>query len=326
MTGRGLQLLSGGAGLSLQGQGRPGWLAYGLAEGGAADRRALAEGAALLGQDGRAQALELAAAGAALRCHGSLRLALTGPKRRVLLDGAPAPWGAILTPPNGARLEIGGAEQGGFALLHAGGGFGLAAAGALLPGVFLEVGPDPAPGRLGLRLMPDPAPPQPLRLRILPGLHAALFDESQHRHLTDTVFAVGPRASRMGVPLSADASVWRSAAGLRLVSDVIRPGDVQIMGDGMPIVLGPDCQTIGGYPRIATILPADLPDLMQALPGTPLRLHPVDMPTARRIEAAEAARRAALTGRCSPLVRDPRDIPDLSSYSLIDGVTDGSDL
>lgn len=85
--------------------------------------------------------------------------------------------------------------------------------------------------------------------------------------------------------------------GLRLLGpplDLIRadippegtaPGAVQVPGDGLPIVLGPDRPVTGGYPKIATVISADLPLLAQARPGARIRFREVTLP-----EALEARR------------------------------------
>jgi allophanate hydrolase len=57
-----------------------------------------------------------------------------------------------------------------------------------------------------------------------------------------------------------------------------------------------------------------------------LRFRFVTLEDALVAERAEAARRAGLRASLRPLLRDPRDIPDLLSYQLIDGVTRGDDL
>ena len=53
------------------------------------------------------------------------------------------------------------------------------------------------------------------------------------------------------------------------------PGDIQILGDGTPIVLMRDHQPTGGYPRIATIISADLDRFAQLRPGSPVAFEPV---------------------------------------------------
>lgn len=56
-----------------------------------------------------------------------------------------------------------------------------------------------------------------------------------------------------------------------LVSEAVAPGAVQVTNDGLPIVLGVDGQTIGGYPKVAHVIRADLDRLAQLRPGARVR-------------------------------------------------------
>ena len=56
-----------------------------------------------------------------------------------------------------------------------------------------------------------------------------------------------------------------------LLSEPVCPGSVQVTRDGQCIVLGVDGQTIGGYPKIAHVISADLDKLGQLRPGDPIR-------------------------------------------------------
>jgi allophanate hydrolase subunit 2 len=85
----------------------------------------------------------------------------------------------------------------------------------------------------------------------------------------------------MGVRLLDPAGVFRTQRRLNLVSDAIVPGDIQILGDGTPAVLMRDHQPTGGYPRIATIVSADLDRFAQLRPGTEVRFQPVSLEHAR---------------------------------------------
>ena len=44
-----------------------------------------------------------------------------------------------------------------------------------------------------------------------------------------------------------------------MLSEAVAPGTVQVANDGQPILLLGDCQTIGGYPKIAHVITVDLP-------------------------------------------------------------------
>jgi allophanate hydrolase subunit 2 len=76
------------------------------------------------------------------------------------------------------------------------------------------------------------------------------------------------------------------------VSEPVAPGTVQLPPDGQPIVLLGEAQTIGGYPRIAHVIRADLPRLAQLRPGDAVRFAAVDAAAAH---AAACAQRHRLT-------------------------------
>ena len=102
-------------------------------------------------------------------------------------------------------------------------------------------------------------------------------------------------------------------------------GDIQMTGEGVPVILLPECQTTGGYPRIGTVVPDDLPRMAQAAPGTVLKFNFVTREVALKAHVNHAQSYQALMGKIAPLIRDPHDIRDLLSYQLISGVTAGSE-
>lgn len=323
-----------GPATSLQDGGRPGFLAQGLGRGGAADRRALAEGAALLGQGADLAALEMAGMGGVFEAVCDLRIALTGAPMRASVEGAPLVWGASHALRAGQMLEIGPVLAGVYGYLHVGGGFDapkvLGAKGAhlaagigrvLAEGDRLAVGDDPG-GEAGLALPPDERFAGG-ELRAIHGPQTAMFPDEEIARFEATVFERDARGNRMGVRLRPEGAGFQSRAGLSILSDIVVPGDIQVTGDGVPTVLLAECQTTGGYPRIGTVLPCDLPRVAQAPAGAAIRLRFVDREEALAAEAAAAEALRALSGRLSRLVRDPRDIRDLLSYQLISGVTAG---
>ena len=73
------------------------------------------------------------------------------------------------------------------------------------------------------------------------------------------------------------------------MSDAIVPGDIQILGDGTPIVLMRDHQPTGGYPRIATVITADIDRFAQLRPGSPVAFRPVSVDHAHQLAAESDA-------------------------------------
>ena len=77
----------------------------------------------------------------------------------------------------------------------------------------------------------------------------------------------------------------RHRDGFNIVSDAIATGSIQVPGNGQPLVLLADHQTTGGYPKIATVISADLPALGRLPIGSKISFTPVTL------EQATAARR-----------------------------------
>jgi allophanate hydrolase subunit 2 len=109
------------------------------------------------------------------------------------------------------------------------------------------------------------------------------------------------------------------------VSEVVVPGDIQISGDGAPYVLLFECQTTGGYPRIGSVLPCDLPRVAQAQTGAPITFEFIEMEEAAALQAQYLKQMKALPSLVTPLVRDPAKIRDLLSYQFISGAVSATD-
>lgn len=113
-------------------------------------------------------------------------------------------------------------------------------------------------------------------IRFTWGLHADLLPAARERFVA-AAFRISSRLDRMGVRLDDPAGVFAHSTILSLVSDAVIPGDIQILGDGTPIVLMRDHQPTGGYPRMATIIAADLDRFAQLRPGSAVAFAPVSV-------------------------------------------------
>ena len=126
-------------------------------------------------------------------------------------------------------------------------------------------------------------------LRVVRGPQAELLDLDG---FLAGAYVVGLASNRVGVRLGGRTMPH----ALSLPSEPAIPGAVQIPPGGEPIVLGPDGPTIGGYPKVAVVIDADLDRLGRARPGDALRFRLVSGDEARRagMEAtAERLRRGA---------------------------------
>jgi allophanate hydrolase len=325
-----------GPGVTVQDLGRPGWLAEGLSRGGAADRLAILEGAALLGQDAGCAAVEMAGYGGVFEAEAPLRFALTGAEMVARVAGREVEPYAVQVLAAGERLTVGGARAGVYGYLHVGGGIAtepvmgsraahLAAriGSRLQGGDRLPVGADA--GGAAVRL----AVPGRLaggEVRVLPVPQTALFAAEEIARFAATAFTREAKGNRQGVRLGFAGAPFAGAAGLSLVSEVVQPGDIQLTGDGAPYVLLAECQTTGGYPRIGTVLPCDLPLVAQAAPGVRLRFRFVGVEEALKACPPEAAVLAGLRRAVRPMVRGAEEVADLLAQQLISGVTAGDDV
>jgi biotin-dependent carboxylase-like uncharacterized protein len=285
-----LRILEPGPLATLQDSGRFGMLAHGISASGPMDRAGYLVAGALLGTAGDT-AIEFTQA-LSLEADGALRIAAAGGRFRLRLNDSDRGWLAALDLASGDRVEIMPGEAGNYGYLRFDreidvplllgsrstnvtvglGGF---------KGRALKAGDRLALGAEGGATAPAAASSENGPIRVIWGLHADYYDTALRRRFTEASFQVSPKLDRMGVRLADTASVFANQRRLTLVSDAIVPGDIQILGDGTPIVLMRDHQPTGGYPRIATIVSADLDRFAQLRPGTEVRFRPVTLAHAR---------------------------------------------
>lgn len=335
MTGT-LHVLSAGPQVTVQDLGRTGLLAQGVTRGGAADQLALAEAGALLGQSRNLAALEMVGMGGTFRSDIDTVIALTGADMAASVDGSALLWNATHILPAGAVLTIGAVQSGVFGYLSVAGGFDVPCQmGARATHINAGIGTPIKSGdklrlamsesnNAGLCLHPDPRVSGG-DIHVIASAQTAAFGKQTLERFQETVFARDPRGNRQGVRLASEDEGFSVDGGLSIVSEFITEGDIQITGDGAPYVLMCECQTTGGYPRIGTVLPSDLPRVAQAPVGAHLRFRFVSMEEAREREKAARAACDALVRQVSPVVRDVSAITDLLSYQLIGGAVSATD-
>ncbi|WP_281826746.1 biotin-dependent carboxyltransferase family protein [Jannaschia rubra] len=314
-----IEVLACGPLVTVQDGGRPGWLADGLAEGGAADRRALEEARALLGHAGAG--IETPGAPLRLKLHVDTTVALTGAPMRAAADGRALAWNACHPLPTGTVLDLRPTGEGVYSYVHVGGGLTMPEVlGSRSAHLIAGIGEPLAPGDS----LPCAALAGAARrvaaadrmggglLRLLPTPQTRMFSRDAIERFENAMFRRDARGNRQGVRLTSDGQEFATEGQLGLLSDFILPGDVQMTGDGVPYILGPECQTTGGYPRIGSVIAADLPRALQAVPGAKVRFRFVTL------AEAQAARPGQPT--VEPLTRDPAEVPDLLSLQLVGGV------
>jgi len=268
-------------------RGRPGARSLGIPQGGAADRAAHAIGNALAGNPIDAVALEISLSGPTLLAEQDVSACLFGAPFDCAIDGRRIAPGALFHLPAGATLKIGAAERGARAYLCVRGGFTapmvLESGSAFTPiatGEQLVCPPATATGRsidaADINSLLEEALPAN-SIRVIDGPQADWFPLAG---FFEQVFTVAPASNRMGVRLQGKPL---SRPAREMVSEAVAPGAVQITNDGLPIILGVDGQTIGGYPKIAHVIRADLDRIAQLRPGQTVRFTRIGLDEAEAI-------------------------------------------
>ncbi len=226
--------------------------------------------------------LEVTLIGPELQFERSAVLAVTGGEFDVTLNDAPVPFCRSVRIEAGQRLRFGRRRFGARAYLAVGGGFDTpAVAGsratntvcamgghegrALRVGDRLRVGPAPS-GKARDRRAAGLAVPQGRTvLRVMAGPQAEWFPPTVLEGVCRDAFRVSPRSNRMGYRLEG-APILHIKEG-EPVSEPVPMGAIQVPPAGEPILLMADRQTVGGYPKVATVISADLPLAAQLAPG-----------------------------------------------------------
>ena len=120
-------------------------------------------------------------------------------------------------------------------------------------------------------------------IRFIWGIHADHFNAKVRDDLNTKPFHISTRMDRMGVRLVDDQKIFADARILSLVSEPVVSGDIQILGDGTPIILMRDHQPTGGYPRIGTVISADLDRFAQLRPGAEVHFNSVTVDHAQLV-------------------------------------------
>ena len=289
-----IEILSSSALGTIQDGGRLGYYRDGVGRSGAMDPVALAMGNALLGNDRNAAAVEIPMLPFQLRFAADTDIAVVGADCSARLDDVALPpdWAirartgqtlSLSAPRSGCRayLCVGGGLDG--RMLHKGDRLRALRSDTMLP----EGGIGAMPIGDILPLGDGAAVP----VRVLPAAEYELFLPDAQQALWDADWAVTPQSNRAGYRLAGPE--LRLQAPVELRSHGVVPGVIQVPPGGAPIIQLADAATMGGYPKIGTVIEADLWRLGQAGPGAKLRFVQVTYQQAlaagTELEAALAA-------------------------------------
>ncbi len=283
-----IEVLQPGALTTVQDLGRFGYQQYGMGTAGVMDSFSFLTGNLLVGNIENAACLEVTLTGPKLLFHTSTIAAITGADMTAKLNDETLPLWQSFFVPAGSILKFGRLKKGyrtyiclaggvqvplvmGSRSTYLKGSLGGFKGRKLLRGDMLpihvleqdELSPDQQFKKLSKEY--QPAYQENETVRAIPGPQDDYFTSASLADFFSSSFTVTANSDRMGYRL--EGPLIKHIKEFNIISDAISPGAIQIPGDGNPIIMMADRQTTGGYPKIATIITADLPKVAQLKPG-----------------------------------------------------------
>ncbi|MGJ0510361.1 MAG: carboxyltransferase domain-containing protein [Methylocystis sp.] len=328
-----LHIHAAGPGVTVQDAGRFGFSRFGVTPAGPMDREAFLTATRAVGASA---ALEISLGGLEVSAEGAtLAVALAGGNFTIRLDGRELPPACLIPLEPGARLTVRAGAAGAWCYAALGGRLDLPPAlGSLSTHARSGIGPKPlAAGESLFIADAHPAPHGPHALaapwlaragapiRVTLGPQEDHFSPEALQTFLSAAWRVGARSDRMAYAL--EGPRLSHARGHDIVSDGAVMGAVQVPGSGAPFVLMADRQPTGGYPKIATVIGADLGRVAQARPGETLRFRAVDW--AEAVAARAALEKEMAAGAVATPLAAELSTETLLAANLIGGVVSARD-
>ncbi|MEK9871673.1 MAG: 5-oxoprolinase/urea amidolyase family protein, partial [Gammaproteobacteria bacterium] len=280
--------------------GRCGYWDVGVPPSGPFDSRSFRLGNQLLGNPTDAAGLEMTLSGPTLRFLSDTRIVLTGAHMLAEVDGEEVSFWSVLEIKAGQHLSVGKISADGaraYLLVQGGiqcptylqskstftlGQFGGHAGRALRSGDVLHLQVCKPTGNSPVPVIPGALLPKITNhwsLRVIPGPHAApeFFTDSYIQEFYKQDWKVHYNSSRTGVRLIGPKPEWARSDGgeagmhpSNIHDNAYAFGTVDFTGD-MPVILGPDGPSLGGFVCPATVISADLGKIGQLAAGDTVR-------------------------------------------------------
>jgi antagonist of KipI len=303
------EVLNPGILTTVQDLGRFGFSQFGVPPSGALDAFSLRVGNLLAGNDEGEAGLETTIIGLKLKALADVVVSITGGNLSPLLNGEPLEmWRAHLLV-EGDLLTFKGVRSGCRAYVAIGGGiavsgvmgskstflsggFGGLEGRALRKGDLLYTEDRPTPfSRIGIRFSSDwiPLLEKDTLVKVIPGPQDHHFTLAGLQTFQSSTYRVTPRSDRMGIRLEGPRIERRPDVEESIISESLVPGNIQVPGDGKPLIILNESIT-GGYTKIATVISTDLPNVAQLKPGDRIRFEIVSIGEAHRLLREQESR------------------------------------
>jgi len=316
---------------TVQDGGRFGWMRYGVPHSGPIDRLSFEAAHTALGNRLDQAAIEVSLGGAALVClEGEVSFAVSGAAFVSAADGLDGGGWGVGTLRAGMRLSVKVAGEANWGYIcfagqvrrppwlgslstHALSGLG---GGRIVAGEEIEI--DAASAGAEARAFGAPQSWAPIsNARIVIGPQDRFFERDALGLLVQESFRASAGFDRMGMVLEGPRL---PPVSVDMVSEPALRGALQVDGAGRVTMLLADHQTTGGYPKIATVVAADVERIAQSTAGKTFRFIPVTRQAAVDIYRGSQAERAEYLSR----IRSPESLSSrLLKHNLVGGVADG---
>jgi biotin-dependent carboxylase-like uncharacterized protein len=338
-----LKAIAPGFHSTIQDEGRRGFQHVGVPVSGALDRNGYLLANALVGNTPGVACLEIIGSGPEFEVIGtSVRIALIGSGGGLEIGGrggplVPSGQTARLTKGEIVRVRLGGDAFCSYLAIEAGfdaplclgsrstytrAGFGGIAGRPLRSGDVLHGFADDVPTREEVTFGEPRSLGLDQAIRVVLGPQDDYFTAAAIEEFLHGSYTITPASDRMGFRLT--GPLLPHAGDYNIVSDGIVAGSIQVPGSKLPIVLMADAQTTGGYPKIATVISADLPVLAVRGGGRTVRFQSVSREEAETIRRTEHQRLMKVIQDIGPAAGKGISIEALYNQNLIDGVIDAS--
>jgi biotin-dependent carboxylase-like uncharacterized protein len=293
----GFKVLQPGILSLLQDAGRFGQHSIGLTTGGPLDKASFEWANRLCGNPSNSCVIEASIGGLSLEAQADTQIAVTGGDAPLTINKKPAASWQTHPIKKGDRIELGFAQNNTRHYLAVKGGlqvepmFGSASTvvreklgglngSALKAGDVIPYQTHSTSTQLKVDDKDRPNYSGDITLRVVLGYQQDAFNSLQKRRFFTSEFILDERCDRMGFRTTGP-EIKADINGI--LSEGICFGAIQIPPDGQPIVLLNDRQTIGGYPKIGSVLSLDIPSLTQRLPGAKIRFEAISIDEAQRL-------------------------------------------
>lgn len=319
-----LELLQGGFLTTVQDLGRWGYQQFGVSVSGAMDARSATLANILVGNQPEDPLLEITILGPEIRFHQETSIALTGGNLSPTLNGYSIPlyqeypvfpndilrFGAVtsgcrcyLAVSGGLDVPLVMGSSSTFLRGNMGGFHGR----KLEKGDHIPLNSQSSPLAHWRTLPLEDFSSSEKTLRVVMGPQNDAFTDEGISTFLSEPYTITPENDRMGCRLHGKTITHKEDSNI--ISDGIVFGSVQIPDNGTPIIMLADCQTTGGYTKIATVISVDLPLIAQSKTGDILRFQAISVEESQQLACNWAKNQKFYTERVQKPPTEPEQPP-----------------